>query len=675
MRKGLLFGVVALVLCACAKVEAPVEESRTVVFAGFSEDSETRSRIELGADGSVAQVLWTKGDSFRCLYSVSNNSGKIVQFTTQDDGVVSASFSAPNTVSGTGFHCIYPELTNWSTMDGSLIFGFNLPVVQTAVPGGIEEGLNRAYAYTERLTNSPDKPLQFKNLPSLLKFRLSGSVVPQVREITLSTTGVISGDVVVGVSGGVPSIVTGIAFSGKTSSSKIVLKGSFVAGKDYYIALWPGNLSGFQMEFSNGNGSYTVKRSRKAVTFERSRIKDIGTIKLGNAFEEQDDGNLDPVKYMSATEGRTPVTLAVIPEGFTKDELPKYERLAKSGIDALFDTEPFKTYRRRFNVYILKVASGESGASITDGNGNITQARDTHFGTRWGSDTYDDMRAEDSVVFDFVEEKCPDIVNGIHTLSEVPILMIVNDSRYGGRCWSWSNGQGFAIVPYVDNGDGLHWGYPNVVAATDDPLPTPVSNAVLKANYRPTTQADLDEIGGNNDGDWRNMLVHEFGGHCFGRLGDEYWPSDMVNYLSGPIESHTLWQVPFSLNLAYDPTKPMWQDLLDRLDELKARDARYGRIGVFQGAGNYTFGRWRSEKINCMIDNRFYFSAWQRYLITERIFILSGDSGSFSFGSWLAKDVTTDPVRDFKSYGAPGITERRSYRPVPPLPPPVLVDE
>ena len=218
------------------------------------------------------------------------------------------------------------------------------------------------------------------------------------------------------------------------------------------------------------------------------------------------------------------------------------------------------------------------------------------------------------------------------------------------------------------------WSFPGIVATTDDPLPTPVTDDVLQAYYRTTTQSDYDELG-RNVGDWRNTLVHEFGGHCFGRLGDEYWSSGSLNYNGNAISSQS-WPVPFSLNLASDPSAAPWKsDLLDNLEALTALDAHYGRIGVFQGGGGYLYGRWRNEKISCMIDNRFYFSAWQRYLISRRIFELSGDLASFSFDYWLANDVTTDPVRDVSGSGVPGGGDSfRTITPVPPLPPPVLVD-
>ena len=85
--------------------------------------------------------------------------------------------------------------------------------------------------------------------------------------------------------------------------------------------------------------------------------------------------------------------------------------------------------------------------------------------------------------------------------------------------------------------------------------------------------------------------------------------------------------------------------------------------------------RWRSEKISCMIDNRQYFSTWQRILIVKRILQLAGES--FSLSDFFAKDVTIDPVRDASSSGAPAPAgyegNHRTYTECPPLPPPVLL--
>ena len=696
MKQWFLPLAAALLAAGCAKVESldsaspvtvdpsgivwseslPVpEDGQTVIQAGIGEDPATRSRIQLDGSGTVVKVLWTAGDSFKALFSKSGSNYNTT-FTTQDDGVQNASFTSPHNLTGySNFFCFYPDLKRWGHYHEEKVFGIYLPLEQKAVAGGIEEGLNKAFGYADQLSTSMPEKVKFYNIPSLLKFRLEGGVVSQVKEVSFIGSGTVVGDLVLHRVGDRLVEYPNLGYSDDVKSSRVTLKGDFVAGVDYYIAIWPREMQGFRMEFSDGNGSFTAKRSQKTVQFEASHVKDLGTIDLGDSFVNLNDGSLDPVQYMAASEGTKPVTIAVIPDGFTKEQLPQYEQLAASGIEALFNTEPYKTYRNRFNVYFLKVASSSSGAGITDGNGNVVTPSGGYFNSRWGQNSYGDMRADATVVFDFVRERCPDIVNGIHTINEVPILMIINDTRYGGICWSYSDGKGYGMVPYTYSGDGLRWSLPSIVPTTDDPLPEPVTEEVLQAHYRNTTKADMDEVGGANVGDWRNTLVHEFGGHCFGRLGDEYWSSSTLKYKGDAIGGHS-WTVPMGLNNATAPTAVSWQEALNRQDELVARDPNYRRIGVFQGGDIALFGRWRIEKISCMIDNRYYFSAWQRYLITKRIFTLAGDLDSFSFDSWLAKDVTTDPVRDVASSGIIGITSPyRTITSVGPLPPPVLVEE
>ncbi len=129
--------------------------------------------------------------------------------------------------------------------------------------------------------------------------------------------------------------------------------------------------------------------------------------------------------------------------------------------------------------------------------------------------------------------------------------------------------------------------------------------------------------------------------------------------------------MPFGKNLAHDPTAAPWKsDLLDYpLATLVEKDANYGRIGAFQGGGTYMYGRWRSEMISCMIDNRFYFSTWQRMLIVQRIMTLSGST--FDVESFWANDVTTDPVRDTNVSSVMGDMSL-PVQIMPPLPEPVL---
>ena len=77
-----------------------------------------------------------------------------------------------------------------------------------------------------------------------------------------------------------------------------------------------------------------------------------------------------------------------------------------------------------------------------------------------------------------------------------------------------------------------------------------------------------------------------------------------------------------------------------------------------------------------MIDNRQYFSCWQRMLIVKRIMSLAGET--FNLDDFYANDVAVDPVRDGKKNAAPAwgrIPEKPQVIMCPPLPPPVLKED
>lgn len=372
------------------------------------------------------------------------------------------------------------------------------------------------------------------------------------------------------------------------------------------------------------------------------------------------------VRYIRQTRGNKPVDICVIPEGFTLEELDKFKSLASEGIDFLFATEPFKTYKDYFNIYFLSIPSQDSGASITDGNGSITTKKNTAFNVRWGQDSYSDMEADGNLVFNFVSNYCPDIVNGVLAIKDVPILIIVNDTRYGGRSHAVSDGRGYAIVPNAYGGGKTTWDIESAgyVVTQDEPVPEgeDYNNYVRRFN-----SSELAAIG-KTTGDWKNILLHEFGGHCFARFSDEYW---RTSYLvsQGNINTHS-WKVPFGLNVSGYYDNVPWNTLLDIRDNLVAKDSNYGRIGRFQGADNSLFNKWRSETISCMIDNRAYFSTWQRILIVKKIMEKAGMD--FSLDGFFEKDYTLDPVRDNYSSFIIDRNPESSIPCLPILPPPIL---
>ena len=118
--------------------------------------------------------------------------------------------------------------------------------------------------------------------------------------------------------------------------------------------------------------------------------------------------------------------------------------------------EPYKSYKEYFNVFMMKVASNESGARISDGTYE-EQNRDCYFQSSWAKASYSSMRANIAIVSDFVNTHCPDILSGVHTIDEVPILMIINDAREGGICHISSNGVSFCMAPFIAGGENLYW--------------------------------------------------------------------------------------------------------------------------------------------------------------------------------------------------------------------------
>ena len=676
MKRFFWLAALLLIAFACNR-ELPVNEpieviepdpvpAATVIHARF-EDPATKSRLQLNSEGTAAKVLWTQGDAIKVLGIQSTGGYYFKTFSTQDDGVTAADFSCKGwnpdpSATFTGYVGFYPDdkFSGYINEEyGSL--GVWIPSVQKATAGGIEEGLNLSYATATDMSED----LVFRNVPALLKFRLSGDIVSSLASIKFVSRSVVAGDILLsGLDKPEPTyFVNNFVNTCREESGNVIeLRGTFQAGVDYYMAMIPGETDGFSMIFLDNSGQYVIKESSKELTLSRSRIVDFGTINVGNTF-----GDPAVRQYMKSTKSK-PVDLVVLPDGFTEMQRENYETLAQSGIDFLFNTEPYRSYKDYFNVYFMWKPSAETGASVSDGKGNITQKHNTAFGSFWGEDSYDDMAADADAIFSFVSSHCPEIVLGDKSIDEVPVLMIVNDERYGGRAITYSSGRTYCIVPYTYAGGTLNWSYPAQSPDRDEPYDSSFDNHV-----RNTTDDEKAALG-INSGDWRNTLLHEFGGHSFGRLADEYWYSRYLT-TQASIAGHS-YPVPFGLNVSGYYDNVPWQTLLDKDNNsaLVSRDSRYGRIGKFQGANVYLFNSWRSEKISCMIDNRTYFSTWQRYLIVQRILNLAGESSSLTLDSFLAKDDPTDPLRDGAT---PTSVTTKSFGPVrimPPLAPPELID-
>ena len=317
-----------------------------------------------------------------------------------------------------------------------------------------------------------------------------------------------------------------------------------------------------------------------------------------------------------------PVTLVFVGDGFTTSHMLEngyYDQCLNKAIRALMGTAPYATYSHYFNIYKIAAVSEEEGAD----NNSTGEMKNTFFNAQW-SDNYGDMSCDYDVVFDFVQRYCPDIQSGATDIDRVAIIVIVNDARYGGICWTWASGRSYCMCPVSFDGAPISW----------------------RGGYEGT---------GINTGDWTNTVVHEGGGHCFGKLLDEY-STYLQKFPEDVITSH-YWPVPVGWNLTEDTDSIPWQSFRGK--------PGYEKVRLYEGGSGYFYGIWRSELISCMIDNRFYFNASSRELIVKRIKSLAGES--YSLEEFMSKDSDYDPT------GKENRTVTAGARVMPPTAPPVLI--
>ena len=313
--------------------------------------------------------------------------------------------------------------------------------------------------------------------------------------------------------------------------------------------------------------------------------------------------------YMHSSKPK-PVVLVFTGDGYLKQDCNVgglFEQNAAEGIEALFSIEPYKTYRDYFSVYIVFAHSLESGATQIDKGIYKMTAFSSAF-----EDTGTGMSTNTDKAFDYAR-KVPDMTE--YGINNTCVFMMVNQDRYAGTCWMWPNGRSVAICP--------------------------VSRRSGSSAYA-------------------NIVLHEGGGHGFGRLADEYTNSN-TRIPDSEVTSYRASQergMYLNVDFISNPQQVLWSSFLGL--------AGYNRVGIYEGGALYRYGVWRSEETNCMINNIKYYSVACREQIVKRILTISGE------GYALEKFLETDYV---KSPNAAAEVETKAFdsKTFVPLAPPVVV--
>ncbi len=288
-----------------------------------------------------------------------------------------------------------------------------------------------------------------------------------------------------------------------------------------------------------------------------------------------------------------PVILVFTGDGFTEElntEGGLFDTKTDEAIEGLFSVEPYKSYREYFTIYKIVAYSPETGMSVQEGN----IKRNTTFQSLWEGGNSTGVSCNYDKVFNWVK-KIPEVAEG--NLDNMAIALIINEPVYAGTCVSYSSGRSIAMIPLQ-----------------------------------------------TSDAQFVRTFTHEFGGHGFGRLVDEYIVYDYApsqetkdNY-KGLQDS---WAFGYGLNMSTTNVAAdvPWAHLYGRKG--------YEHVSMIEGGWLYARGIWRSELVSCMKDNRLYFDSQSRWLIARRIMTIAGEA--FDVEKFDAKDVQKKEANNTKA--------------------------
>lgn len=291
-----------------------------------------------------------------------------------------------------------------------------------------------------------------------------------------------------------------------------------------------------------------------------------------------------------------PLDIVFLGDGYVDKDMALYKEDMEWMREQLFSIEPFKSYREYFNLYSAYAVSPEHLKYTRYANGAGMQECRTALSAKMtaGSTV---ISGNNSLVYEYAHQAIKD-AEGISSLSSLrtrnvlAIVMLNADAHAGTAHQSYSSSYG------TDFGEGSTVAY-------------------VAKNSNVTRR--------------RGVLIHEAGGHGFGKLADEYSGKTTIGGTGVTSDDrykiervfHPLgWRMNVSatqtFNSAYDATlydvtRVAWEDFLG--------DPDYSGIGKFLGGNGYNSWFWRPTENSIMRQSGEcpYFNAPSRRAIWYRI--------------------------------------------------------
>lgn len=295
--------------------------------------------------------------------------------------------------------------------------------------------------------------------------------------------------------------------------------------------------------------------------------------------------------YSKATEGAG-INIYVIGEGYDRAEHAvggTADYWLERSADAIFEIEPYKKLRHLFNVYIIYAHSPERGVSLFE------DRRESRYGY-WQRKPKNSSGAtiNHQEVYD-TARRSMQTAGYTDTASTMYFLMVVNSTN-----------------------TGLHKGL-----MTQKRFKEEDGSRLIKVALNPTCSSH------------NSLIWHEFGGHAFGSLGDEYPPraNSKQNIWKGNPT-----RLPANLDAEPDPTRGRWAQFVN--------DPRYAheKLGAYKGAGSRRHNLYRATEWSIMRQGgnaKLRFNAPSRAAIYTKIMKLAYPGWQFDYETFVQFDLGT----------------------------------
>lgn len=283
-----------------------------------------------------------------------------------------------------------------------------------------------------------------------------------------------------------------------------------------------------------------------------------------------EDGKITTLQTASVGKG---IDLVFIGDGFTDKAFGQggqYETWLRDAVDAFFSVEPVKSFKDRFNVYLINAVSKHE--EMIDGS-------TTALGSYLSSGSH--IQGNVNKTWSFIEKQATGRID--IDLQSALVIQVINSTKWAGTA-------------------AMNTGFAGSIA------------------YCPYPNHDFSLF--------KIIVAHEAVGHGLGKLADEYWypgsywpiPDWKKQELTALYTNYGWYS---NIDFTNNPQTIRWADFL-------SSEAYQSSVGIFAGGYlDYTDGVFRPSENSVMHSYTLQFNAPSRWAIYQALMEWSGEACSF----------------------------------------------